>query len=45
MMGLFPILEALSANLSVEQVSSKASPEGDTVAMMAVRQFPPRESF
>ena len=44
MMGLLPMLEARSANLRVDTVSSKASPEGDTVEMMVVRQFPPRES-
>lgn len=32
------------AYLSVEQLSSNASTDGDTVAMMVVRQLPPNES-
>ncbi len=42
--GLLAMARALSANRSVEQLSSKASALGLSVASSVVRQFPPRES-
>ena len=41
---LLVMLRALSANLRVLQVSSKARMEGEMVAMIMVLQLPPRES-
>ena len=42
--AVLTMLRALSANRRVDADSSKASAEGEMVAMMVVRQLPPRES-